>query len=92
MPVQIPDYVLNALFVLVGLLLTRQLLFLLRRCRHPVPRFLLHAVMGLCLLLTANTLGGLFGLGLGLNAVTLPVSAGLGAPGVALLWALRYFI
>lgn len=87
-----PDYILNALFVLVGLMLMRQVAALLRHVSRPVPQFFLNAVMGLCLLLTANTVGSLFGVGLGLNAVTLPIAAGLGAPGVALLWALRYFI
>lgn len=87
-----PDYILNALFVTVGLALLLRLISLTRRIAHPVPVFFINAVMGLCLLLTANKIGSLFGLGLGLNAVTLPVSAGLGAPGVVLLWALRYLL
>lgn len=86
-----PDYILRALFVFTGLLLIRQLIGLLPRARF-VPRALLHAVMGLAGLLIGNTVGALFGLGLGLNAVTLPISAGLGLPGVAALWALRYLL
>lgn len=87
-----PDYIINAMFVLIGLMLLRQLIVLLPHARHPVPRFLINAVMGLSVLLIGNTVGALFGMGLGLNAVTVPVSAGLGVPGVALLWALRYWI
>lgn len=87
-----PAYLTDALFVFVGLLLERQLFVLLRRARHPAGRFALHGLMGLDGLLIANTVGGLFGMGLGLNALTLPVSAGLGLPGVALMWALRYFV
>lgn len=86
-----PDYLIKALFVFTGLLLTEQLVTLLPRARFAV-RLLLHAVMGLTGLLMANTVGGLFGLQLGLNAVTLPVAAGLGLPGVAALWTMRYLL
>ena len=86
-----PVYVLNALFWLAGLLLICQLYPLLPRVRF-LPRLLIHAVTGLAGLLMANVLGAQFGLGLGLNAITLPVGAGLGVPGVALLWALRYLL
>lgn len=86
-----PDYLIKALFVFTGLLLIRQLITLLPRARFTA-RLLLHAVMGLAGLLMANTVGGLFGLRLGLNAATLPVAAGLGLPGVAALWALRYLL
>ena len=84
-----PAYLLQALFIFVGLLLMRVLFPLLPRVGF-VPRLLIHAVTGLAGLLMANEVGALFGLGLGLNALTLPISAGLGLPGVALLWALRY--
>ena len=87
-----PDYVLRALFVLSGLMLLYLLTSLLRRTRRPAVRALLHAVMGLVSLLTANTVGALFGVKLGLNAMTLPVCAALGVPGTALLWALRCFL
>ena len=87
-----PDYILNALFVFAGLLLWRQLLDLLPRIGRALPRLIIHTLLGLSALLMSNQLGGLFGLGLGLNALTLPVSAGLGAPGVALLWAVRYLL
>jgi len=86
-----PDFVMNALFVFTGLMLIYELMSLLPAAAPPL-RAVLHAVSGLCALLTANVLGSLFGLGLGLNALTLPVSAALGVPGVGLLWALRYFL
>lgn len=86
-----PDYLIKALFVFTGLLLTEQLVTLLPRASFAV-RLLLHAVMGLTGLLMANTVGSLFGLRLGLNAVTLPVAAGLGLPGVAALWTMRYLL
>lgn len=87
-----PGYILDAAFVLTGALLMRQLVLLWRAVRRPVPRFFISAAMGLCLLLTGNTLGSLFGVGLGVNVVTLPVSTVLGVPGVALLWTLRYLV
>ncbi len=87
-----PDYVCRALFVLTGLMLLYLLTTILVRTRHAAVRALLHAVMGLASLLTANTVGGLFGAKLGLNALTLPVCAALGVPGTALLWALRCFL
>ena len=83
---------LKALLVTLGLALLYQLGDLLPYTRKPLSRCVLHAVMGLTLLLIANAVGSLFGLGLGLNAITLPVSAGLGVPGVALLWAIRYIL
>ena len=87
-----PLYILKALFVTAGLMLITVLARLLPRAEHPVPRACVHAVMGLAALLTANAVGALFGAELGLNALTLPVAAGLGVPGVALLWALRTFL
>lgn len=87
-----PDYMINALFVLTGLLLLGQMVSLLPHTLRPWVRSLMGSAAGLVALLLGNTLGGLFGLGLGLNAITLPVSAGLGVPGVALLWALRYLV
>ena len=87
-----PSYVIQALFVFTGLLLMRELSVLLPHAPRPGQRGLIHAVMGLTALLTANTVGGLFGAGLGLNALTAPVAAVLGAPGVVMLWALRYLL
>ena len=87
-----PDYILKALFVTTGLLLAAVLFRLLPHARHPVPRGLIHAVLGLDALLVGNTVAGVFGLGLGLNAVTVPAAAGLGLPGVAALWAFRYIL
>ena len=87
-----PIYILRALFVLTGLMLLRELYVILRGARRPAVRALLHAVMGLAALLTSRAVGGAFGAELGLNALTLPVSAALGVPGTALLWALRCFL
>jgi len=87
-----PDYVLNALFMVTGLGLLRILAEILPYARHPLGRFSIHGTAGLAMLLMANTVGGLFGAGLGLNAITVPVSAGMGIPGVALMWFLRYFV
>lgn len=87
-----PEFVTSALFMLTGLMLLYVLGSLLRQTRHPAARALLHAVTGLAALLMGNAAGAPFGLGLGLNAVTLPVCAALGLPGTALLWALRYLI
>ena len=87
------DPILKALFVTLGLALLYHLGALLPDAEEkPVLRLLIHAAAGLDTLLIANTVGALFGLGLGLNALTLPLSAGLGVPGVALLWALRYML
>jgi len=87
-----PDYVIKALFVLTGLLFLYKLLQLSPHTPHPLSRFLMSGAAGFTVLLLGNTVGGLFGMGLGLNAITLPVSIGLGAPGVILLWFLRYFV
>jgi pro-sigmaK processing inhibitor BofA len=87
-----PDYILKALFVVTGLGLMELLRQLYRRAAAPVWRRLCQGVSGLCALLTANMVGSAFGLGLGLNALTVPVSAALGPAGVALLWALKYFL
>lgn len=87
-----PDYITNALFVLTGLLLLGQLFSLMPHIRRVWLRALMSGISGLTALLLGNTVGALFGLNLGLNALTLPVSAGLGIPGVALLWALRYLV
>ncbi len=87
-----PDYMIKALFVFTGLLLIRELWTLAPAAGGPGRRAALHAVMGLCALLTSNAVGRLFGAGLGLNALTLPVSAGLGVPGVVVLWAIRYLL
>jgi pro-sigmaK processing inhibitor BofA len=87
-----PDYVLKALFVVAGLGLLGLLRQLYCRSGAPVGRWLCQAVSGLCGLLVTNMVGSAFGLGLGLNALTVPVSAVLGPSGVALLWALRYFL
>lgn len=87
-----PDYFFNALFVFTGLTLLRQLGLLISAARRPWVRAMMSGTAGLVMLLLGNTLGSLFGLGLGLNALTLPVSAGLGVPGVILLWALRYLV
>ncbi|MCD8116809.1 MAG: pro-sigmaK processing inhibitor BofA family protein [Oscillospiraceae bacterium] len=87
-----PDYILNALFVTCGLMLLVRLAELIRRAARPLLRLGLHGLAGLILLLMGNTVGSLFGLGLGLNGLTISISAILGAPGVALLWALRYIL
>ena len=87
-----PDYVLKAMFVVTGLVLLWQAAELLRRPGRKFFRFCLHALSGLAGLLTANTLGTLLGVGLGVNAVTCLVSALLGLPGVGLMYGLRYLV
>ena len=88
----ISEPLLNALFVAAGLLLVKMLYGLMGQVRSWPGLAVLHALAGLTLLVTANTLGGLMGLGVGLNRLTLPVSAVLGAPGVGLLWAIKYLL
>lgn len=87
-----PEYIVKALFMVTGLGLLRILAGLLPYARYPIGRFSIHGTAGLAALLMTNTIGALFGVGLGLNAITLPVSAGMGIPGVALMWFLRYFV
>lgn len=88
----VPEPILKALFVTVGLLLVKLLYDLVRQVKSWPGRAALHALAGLTLLLTANALGALAGLEVGLNRLTLPVSAVLGAPGVGLLWAVKYLL
>lgn len=87
-----PEYFCKALFVVTGLGLILLAYDLVRRVKSWPGRACLHAMMGLAALFTANTLGELLGLGVGLNGLTLPVSAVLGVPGVGLLWAVKYFL
>lgn len=87
-----PDYILKALFVLTGILFLYLLAVLTPHIARRWVRFLMGSAAGLAVLLLGNTVGALFGVGLGLNAITLPVSAGLGVPGVFLLWFLRYLV
>ena len=87
-----PDYFLKALFVVVGLMLVERAYALAPHAKGWAARALLHAMAGLAALFTANTAGSLLGLGIGLNMLTLPVSAILGVPGVGLLWAVKYLL
>ncbi len=87
-----PVYVFQAVFVTCGLMLSAELIALRKRTSRPAPRFLIDAGLGVASLLMANAVGGVFGLGLGLNALTVPAAALLGPPGTALLWAIRYLL
>ena len=87
-----PDYFLKALFAVVGLMLIERVYALAPHAKGWASRAALHAVTGLAALFTANTTGSLLGLGVGLNTLTLTVSAALGAPGVGLLWAVKYLL
>ena len=82
----------QGMFMTVGCGLLWRLGWLLRHTERRGVRAVLHGLMGLAALLMGNAAGSLFGLGLGLNGFTLPVSAVLGVPGVALMWAVRYLI
>ena len=88
----IPDYILKALFVTAGLLLIKQTYGLMGHATRFWSRTALHAVTGVAALFTANSAGSLLGLGVGLNELTLPVSAILGTPGVVLLWSVKYLL
>ena len=87
-----PEHIWKALFVGVGVLILALAHGMMRRTDDWLPRLGLHAVMGLAALLCANCLGTLAGLGVGLNRLTLPVSALLGIPGVGLLWVVKYLL
>ena len=87
-----PEYLLRALFTAAGLGLVLLAYDLIRQVKSWPGRACLHATAGLAALFTANTAGSLLGLGVGLNGLTLPVSAILGAPGVGLLWAVKYLL
>ena len=87
-----PDCFLNALFVVVGLMLIGRVWALAPHAKGWGARAALHAIAGLAALFTANMAGRLLGLGVGLNGLTLPVSAALGVPGVGLLWGIKYLL
>lgn len=87
-----PEYLIKALFAVIGLMLEKQLFTLLPHAKHPAARFFVNAVIGLACLLIANVIGSAFGLGLGLNAVTVPAAAVLGIPGVAVMWLFCYLL
>ena len=86
------EHIYKGLFMTVGCALVWQLLWLLRHTQRKGARAALHGLLGLAALLMGNTLGTLNGVGLGLNWFTVPVSAILGAPGVALMWTVRYLL
>ncbi len=88
----VPAPVLKALFVTAGLGVVKLSYGLVGQVKSRPGRAALHALAGVTLLLTANALGAPVGLGVGLNRLTLPVSAVLGAPGVGLLWAVKYLL
>ena len=87
-----PDCVLKALFVTAGLWLIRIALACARETKRLWAAWALNALAGLAALLTANALGALKGLGVGLNGLTAAVSAALGPPGVGLLWGIKYLL
>ena len=87
-----PEYVLKALFVVMGLMLIKRAYDLAPHGKTWFSRGCLHAAAGLAALFTANAAGSLLDLGVGLNMLTLPVSAALGVPGVGLLWAVKYLL
>ena len=87
-----PDYALKALFVAVGALALWQSHSIMMKTKDWLARAGLHAAMGLTALLMANCLGALFDAGVGLNRLTVPVSAALGVPGMGLLWAVKYLL
>ena len=86
------EHIFKGLFITVGCALVWRLVWLLRHTDRPGVRAVLHGLLGLAALLMGNILGTLVDLGLGLNWFTVPVSAVLGVPGVALMWVVRYLL
>ena len=88
----VPDNVLKALCAAVGLAFIWRALALAGQVKSGKSRAALHAASGLAALFTADLVGELAGLGVGLNALTLSLSAVLGVPGAALAWAVKYLL
>ena len=86
------EHIFKGLFMTVGCALVWRLFWLLRHTERSGVRAVLHGLLGLAALLIGNTLGALGNMGLGLNWLTVPVSAILGVPGVALMWCVRYLL
>ncbi len=55
-------------------------------------QLLLHAGLGLALLMAANGIAALFGAGIAYNPYTVLMAGFLNLPGVALLFVLRYWL
>ena len=90
--IPIPDNVLKALCAGVGLVFIWRAGALAGQVKSWKGRTALHAASGLAALFTGDLVGALAGLGVGLNALTLAMSAVLGVPGVALAWAVKYLL
>lgn len=86
------EHIFKGLFMTVGCGLIWRLVWLLRHAQRGGVRAVLHGILGLAALLMGNTMGALAGMGMGLNWFTVPVSAVLGVPGVALMWCVRYLL
>ena len=61
----------------------------LRKHPHPIRGWLSSCAQGLCALAAVNVAGGITGVSLGVNALSLSASALLGLPGVAGLLCLQ---
>ena len=88
----VPDDVLKALCAAVGLAFIWRALALAGQVKSGKGRAALHAASGLAALFTGDLVGALAGLRVGLNALTLAMSAILGVPGAALAWAIKYLL
>lgn len=55
-------------------------------------KLLINAVLGVVLLFLTNILGASFGIGIGVNAVTVLIAGFFGIPGVLFLLVFKYFL
>ena len=81
--------------VAVGYILGLMIIFVLARiCLKPIKfiiRIILNSVVGAVLLFLINTVGGFFGIHIGINAVTAVAVGLLGLPAVILMLILQIF-
>lgn len=77
------------LWALIGLVIVIILGRIFRKPLQHMIRLLYHSILGGVLLLILNFPLSAFGLGVGLNGVTLLISGILGVPGVLMLYAIR---
>lgn len=86
MQMQMAVYFLIAIvgLILLGKALSWPFKFLLK--------LIINAVLGVILLILTNFLGSSFGIGIGLNVVTVLIAGFLGIPGVLFLLIFKYFL
>lgn len=74
-----------------GLLLVLLVAKLLAKPLKVIFKLLINTLFGGIALILINTIGGMWGFGIGVNVITAAVTGILGIPGIVLLYVLKFF-